>query len=198
MQRITWIKIALWIACLLPVSILVWQFFTDRLGANPFDELNDRLGEWALRLLLITLLMTPLRHILGHSWPIKVRRLLGLFCFFYAFLHVLAYLIFEQFFDWEEIWIDILDRPFITIGMACFVGLSILAATSNRKMQRKLGRKWLKLHQSVYLIAIFAILHFYWLVKADLRTPSIYALILSSLLLFRLVRWIQKRKKVAE
>lgn len=186
-------KAVLFVVCLIPASVLAWNFFHDQLGANPFEALTRESGEWTLRFLLLTLLMTPLRNILHHAWPLQLRRMLGLYSFFYACLHLLTYLWFDQFFDWQEITKDILKRPFITAGISAWLLLLPLALTSTNGMMRRLGRNWKRLHRSIYLIATLGVLHFIWLVKADLREPLIYAAILTLLLGYRLIRWWQKR-----
>lgn len=173
--------------------MLVWKFFHDQLGANPFEALTRQSGEWTLRFLLLTLLMTPLRDILHRAWPLQLRRMLGLYSFFYACLHLMTYLWFDQFFDWREITEDILQRPFITVGITAWILLLPLAVTSTNGMMRRLGRNWRRLHRSIYLIAALGVLHFIWLVKADLREPLIYAGILVGLLGYRLAKWWQKR-----
>lgn len=174
--------------CLLPFVMLVWQLLTGALGANPIEAFTRQSGEWGLRFLLISLAMTPLRHIIKQAWPIRFRRMLGLFVFFYVCIHLTSYIVLDQFFDWPEIWTDILKRPFITIGMTAFVLLIPLAVTSNKAMMKRLGRNWQRLHRLVYPIAIFAVLHFFLLVKADLYWPTIYAAILLVLFIFRLVK----------
>jgi len=179
-------KPLLFALCLLPTALLGWQFYADELGANPIEAITRGTGEWTLRLLLITLLMTPLKRITGWYWPIRVRRMLGLFAFFHACLHLMTYLWLDQFFDWQEIWLDILDRPFITVGMLAFVLLVPLALTSNRYAVKKLGRNWKRLHRLAYAIPVLGVLHFWWLMKADIREPAIYAVLLGALLGVRL------------
>ncbi len=169
--------------CLLPALNLALGWQADTLGANPIETLTRASGEWALRLLLITLTVTPLRRLTGLHWLLRLRRMLGLFAFAYAFSHFAIYLWLDQFFDWYAIALDILDRPFITVGFAAFVLLIPLAATSNNAAIRRLGgRRWQSLHRSTYAIAIFAVLHFWWLVKADISRPLLYAVILAVLL----------------
>lgn len=186
--QLKWLKVLVFILCLLPFVYLLYALFNEQLGANGIEVFTRRLGEWGLQLLLVTLCMTPLRHILGNSWPIKLRRMLGLYAFFYICLHLLAYLWMDQFFDWGEIGRDIIKRPFITFGMLSVILLIPLAITSTNKMQRRLGRRWVSLHRLIYPITILGVLHFYWLVKADLARPHVYALVLLLLLVFRLVR----------
>lgn len=174
--------------CLLPFVLLVLQLLTDALGANPIEAFTRRSGEWGLRLLLITLAITPLRRLLKQSWPQRYRRMLGLFAFFYVCVHLSSYIVLDQFFDWSEIGADIVKRPFITIGMTAFVLLVPLALTSNRVMMKRLGRNWQRLHRLVYVIAVCAVLHYFWLVKADLYWPTVYAVILTMLLVFRFAK----------
>lgn len=181
-----WVKPSVFILCLLPLAWLVFALLTDRLGANPIEVLTRDTGEWALRLLLVTLCMTPLRRFTGWAWPLRIRRMLGLFAFFYACVHLSTYIWLDQFFDWGEIVRDIIKRPFITVGMLAFTLLIPLAATSNRFMIRRLGRNWSRLHQLVYVIPALALLHFWWLVKADVREPLVYAALF---LLLMLLRW---------
>ena len=193
LSRLHIVKAVLFILCLVPATLLGWNFFHDQLGANPFEALTRESGEWTLRFLLVTLLMTPLRDVLHQSWPLQLRRMLGLYSFFYACLHLLTYLWFDQFFDWQEITKDILKRPFITAGITAWLLLLPLALTSTNGMMRRLGKNWKRLHRCIYLIAVLGVLHFIWLVKADLREPLIYAATLTLLLGYRLTRWWQKR-----
>lgn len=180
------LKPLFWLACLVPLGLLAFRFASDELGANPFEVLTRESGEWTLRFLLLTLMMSPLRGILGQGWPLAYRRMLGLYSFFYASVHLLTYIWFDQFFDGEEILLDIIKRPFITLGMLAFILLLPLALTSNRGMMRRLGQNWKKLHRLIYLIAVLGVLHFFLLVKADLLEPAIYVGILSLLLGYRL------------
>jgi sulfoxide reductase heme-binding subunit YedZ len=182
------IKPSIFIIALLPVFYLIWGVFSDALGANPIETIIRDLGEWALRFLLITLSISPLRRLTGMAQLLRLRRMLGLYVFFYASLHLSIYLWLEQSFDWWEVWLDIVERPFITIGMLSFILLLPLAVTSTRAAIRKLGKNWLRLHQLIYPIAIFTVLHFWWLVKIDTQEPMIYALILTILLSERLIR----------
>jgi sulfoxide reductase heme-binding subunit YedZ len=186
------LKPILFVVCLLPLALGIWDGFTDQLGANPIEEITHRTGDWTLRLLLLTLSATPARRLFGWSWPLRLRRMLGLYCFFYACLHFLTYLVLDQFFDWDEIVKDIIKRPYITVGFTAFVLLIPLAATSTNAMMRRLGRRWGQLHQLVYVIAVFGVLHYLWLVKADYLQPLIYATILLFLLLVR--AWYQRRR----
>lgn len=177
------LKTLLFGVCLLPLGYYGWGAWHDTLGANPIEAVTRGLGTWALNLLLVTLAVTPLRKLTGWHVLLRLRRMLGLFVFFYAALHLATYLWFDKFFDWNEIALDILERPFITVGMATFLLLVPLAATSSNFAIRKLGgRRWQALHRTVYAIGILAVLHYSWLVKADQSQPLLYAGILALLL----------------
>lgn len=181
--QIALIKAVVFLICLLPALNLALGWYDDALGANPIETITRASGEWTLRFLLITLAVTPLRRYTGLHWLLRLRRMLGLFAFAYGAAHLTTYLWLDQFFDWQAIANDILERPFITVGFAAFVLLIPLAATSNSFSIRKLGgRRWQSLHRSSYAIAILGVVHFWWLVKADLLEPLVYALILAVLL----------------
>lgn len=194
------VKVIIFVACLFPAAWLLTNFFQDNLGANPFEALTRQSGEWTLRFLLIVLAITPIRKITGQVWLLAYRRMLGLYVFFYACLHLVTYIWFDQFFDWGEILTDIIKRPFITAGMLAFILLVPLAITSTNNWMRRLGKRWKKLHQLVYGIGILAILHYLWLVKADLREPLIYAAILIILLGYRVKesKYFQLRGKTSQ
>ena len=179
------IKPLLFVACLLPLVFLIIGAINETLGANPVETMTRGTGEWTLRFLLLTLLVTPARQILSWPWLIKLRRMLGLYVFFYAVMHFLTYVWFDQFFDLNEIVKDIIKRPFITVGFAAFILLIPLAMTSTNKMIRRLKKNWVRLHKLVYVIAVLAVLHFVWLVKADYQEPIVYGVILLILLLHR-------------
>lgn len=186
------IRAVLFVLCLLPVLWLIWGFFQHQLGANPFEVLTRETGLWTLRLLLLTLLVRPLAEHFRQPSLLRLRRMLGLFSFFYACLHMLTYLWFDQFFNWHEIGTDILKRPYITLGMLAFVLLIPLALTSTRNMRRRLGRRWQTLHRLIYVIGVLGVIHFLLLVKADLREPLIYATLLAGLLAWR---WFAARRR---
>ncbi len=179
------IKPLFFIAFLLPFLLLAFNAVNDNLGTNPVEEMTHETGSWTLIFLLLTLAVTPVRKYLHIHWLVKLRRMLGLFAFFYACLHLLTYIWFDQYFDWAEILIDIPKRPFITIGFAAFVLLVPLALTSTNRMMRRLKKNWSRLHKLIYIIPVLGIIHFIWLVKADLIEPLIYALVLALLLLSR-------------
>lgn len=185
------LKVLVFVAGLAPAGWLLWRFFTYDLGAEPVETILHTTGDWGLRFLLITLAVTPLRLLTGWTLVMRLRRMLGLFAFFYATLHMLTYLALEQFFAWGEILEDVLERPYITLGFLAWVLLVPLAVTSTNGMMRRLGRRWKQLHQSVYVIAAAAVIHYLLLVKADTREPIIYGLILVALLGVR--AWNQRR-----
>lgn len=182
------LRIIVFVAALVPLAWLGAGFATDQLGANPIEALTHSTGEWALRFLLLSLALTPLRLLSGLAWPLRLRRMLGLYAFFYTSLHLACYLWLDQFFDWPAIGRDILKRPFITVGFAAFILLLPLAATSFKAAIRALGgRRWQALHRSVYAIAVLSVIHFWWLVKRDIREPLIYAVLLAALLAIRFI-----------
>lgn len=181
-----------------PLLLMAWAASQDALGADPVAELTHRTGLWALRLLLASLAITPLRHVLGAAWPIRFRRLLGLYAFFYASLHLTVYLVLDLQGYWPQVLGDIVKRPYITVGFLAWLGLLPLAITSTRGWMRRLGRRWGQLHRLVYAVGVLAVLHFWWLVKADIREPAIYAGVLAVLLGARIVRaWRVKRPSAA-
>jgi len=179
------IKPVVFVMCLVPLAWLLWDGLTRHLGANPVETLNHRTGIWTLRLLLITLTVTPLRRLTGWNNLIRLRRMLGLYVFFYACLHFLTWLVFDHFFDVHEIVKDIVKRPYITVGFLAFVLLIPLAVTSTKTWVKRLGSRWARLHRLVYVIATGGALHFLWLVKADVREPVVYGSILAVLLAYR-------------
>ncbi|MBT0963378.1 sulfoxide reductase heme-binding subunit YedZ [Denitromonas sp. IR12] len=184
--QIATLKGLIFCLCLVPLALLASAFFRDALGANPIETITHATGDWTLRFLLITLAVTPLRKLTHWHWLVRLRRMLGLYAFFYGTLHLATYLVLDQFFDWNAVVLDVLKRPYITVGFSAFVLMVPLAVTSTNAMIRRLGgRRWQALHRSVYAIAILGVLHFWWLVKADVFEPLIYALILAVLLSLR-------------
>ncbi len=191
------LKPAIFIAALVPLALLVWNALTDGLGANPVEAITFKTGDWGLRFLLITLCVTPLRRITGWQWLVRIRRMLGLFAFFYICLHFSTYLVLDAFFDLRYILEDITDRTYITLGFTSFLLLIPLAITSTNAMVRRLGgQRWRRLHRLVYVIAAGGALHFLWLVKADLREPLIYLGILLLLLLARVPAVAERLAKI--
>jgi len=191
------VKPSVFILCLLPFVILFWQALNDGLGTNPVETITHETGQWALRFLLIGLCVTPFRRVLKINWLIKLRRMLGLFAFFYATLHFISYIWLDQFFDWQEILIDIPKRPFITIGFASFILLIPLALTSTNVMQRRLKKKWRVLHRLVYIIPVLVIVHFIWSLKADYSEPFIYAAIFFVLIVMRIAHAEKKSNEIS-
>lgn len=183
----SWIRAAVFVACLIPLGLLGVNGYNDNLGANPIEVITHWTGDWTLTFLLITLSVTPLRKITGLPWLIKLRRMLGLFAFFYASLHFMTYIWLDQFFDPGGIVKDVAKRPFITAGFTSFVLLLPLAVTSTGAMIRRLGRNWQRLHRLVYAVSIGGVIHYLWLVKADIFWPVTYGAILTILLATRAV-----------
>lgn len=177
-------KPLLFVACLLPLAWLLYKAMFLGLGANPVEKITRYTGDWTLRLLLITLAVTPLKLLFNVNWT-RYRRMLGLFAFFYACVHFSIWIGIDHFFDFSDVGKDIMKRPYITVGFTAFVLLIPLAVTSTNAMIRRLGKNWKRLHQLVYIIAVLGVLHYLWLVKADVREPVIYGLILVALLAVR-------------
>ena len=193
------LKVVLFLLCLVPLGKLAMEAFGVAgmsLGANPIEELIHRFGNWGLNFLLITLAVTPVRRLTGQAWLMRFRRMLGLFAFFYLLMHFLTYAGLDQRFEIEVIVEDVIERPYITIGMTALLLLIPLAITSTNAMMRRLGRRWQKLHRLIYAIAILGVWHFYWQVKQDILEPLIYALILAILLCYRLL--IRRRQAVSK
>ncbi|HEY7163936.1 MAG TPA: protein-methionine-sulfoxide reductase heme-binding subunit MsrQ [Candidatus Binatia bacterium] len=179
------VKLALLLACLIPFGQLAYNAYTGNLGVNPIETITHFTGDWTLIFLMMTLGVTPLRRITGWNWLIKFRRMLGLFAFFYAILHFSTYIVLDHFFDFQRIGADIVKRPYVTVGFTGFVLMIPLAITSTSGMIRRLGKRWQQLHRLVYFAAAAGVIHFYWLVKADVRRPLQYAAVLAVLLAYR-------------
>jgi sulfoxide reductase heme-binding subunit YedZ len=187
-------KIAIFLAALIPLERLLWKAFHDGLGANPIEVITHATGDWTLILVLTTLSITPLRQITHQYWLIGVRRMVGLFAFFYGTLHFLTYIWLDKFFDVPEMLKDIAKRRFITVGFAAFVLMIPLALTSTAWSIRRLGgKRWRRLHRLIYLTGILAVIHYFWLVKADHRKPIAYGIVLSILLLYRVGVWMSEK-----
>jgi len=188
------IKPVVFILMLCPLLILVYWGYYDqlKLTAEPVEFILHYTGIWSLRVLLLTLAMTPLRDLTKQVVFLRLRRMIGLFVFFYVSLHLLVYTWLDLEFDFAHLWKDILDRPYITVGFLAWLILIPLAVTSNKKMMRKLGKKWKTLHQSIYVIILLACLHFIWLVKKDLFEPLVYATIAFVLLGYRIIKYARK------
>ena len=190
-----WTKAGLFLLCLGPLATIVLPFLTHAIIPDPLQFIQHGTGDWALRFLVITLTITPLRQILRMPELIGFRRMLGLYAFFYACLHFTTYLVFDKIFDLHEIWKDVYKRPFITMGFLAFTLLIPLAITSTAGWIRRLGgRRWRILHRAIYISAVCAVIHYYWLVKSAVIRPLTYAAIVSVLLLWRLGDWLAKRQ----
>lgn len=188
------LKVLAFITCLGPALVLAWKGFHELLGANPIDVITRTTGRWTLIFLLITLSVTPVRRITGMAWLIRFRRMLGLFAFFYGSLHLMTYVWLDKFFDVHEMLHDIAKRRFITAGMTAWALMLPLALTSTAGSIRRLGgKRWQKLHRLIYFSAAAGVVHFIWLVKADLRRPLTYGAVLAVLLAYRIFAWISSR-----
>jgi methionine sulfoxide reductase heme-binding subunit len=187
---VRWFKPLVFLACLIPLARLGWKAYMGLLGANPIEVITHSTGDWLLRFLLITLAITPLRKLLHLPWLIRYRRMFGLFAFFYGVLHFLTYIWLDKFFDLHEMLADVAKRRFITVGFIGFVLLIPLALTSTSGWIRRLGgNRWSALHRLIYISALAGVIHYYWLVKADVRKPLQYAFVLLLLLGYRLWAW---------
>lgn len=193
-KNLRWIKLVVFLACLMPLGRLAWKAFHDALGANPIQVITFSTGTWTLVFLLTTLSVTPLRRLTGQLWLIQLRRMIGLFAFFYACLHFTTYIWLDKFFDVHEMLKDVAKRPFITAGFTAFVLLIPLAITSTRGMIVRLGGKnWQRLHRLIYVSALAGVVHYIWLVKKDERVPTMFATVLGALLLYRILSWMAQR-----
>ena len=182
-----WTKVVAFLICLGPLAELVVRQYRQDLGANPVEYITHQTGTWALRFLALTLAISPARKLLALPDLIRFRRMLGLFAFFYAYLHLVTYVWLDKFFDFAEMWKDVWKRPFITAGVTAFLLMLPLALTSTAGSIRRLGgRRWQMLHRLVYGSAIAGVIHYYWLVKSDVRAPLTYAAIFAVLFLVRL------------
>jgi len=192
-------KPVIFLACLTPVAWLAWRGFHNDLGANPIEAITHATGDWTLRFLLITLSISPLRKLARQPWLIGLRRMFGLFAFFYGTLHLMTYVWLDKFFDVHEMLHDIVKRRFITAGMTAFALMIPLALTSTKWAIRKLGgRRWQALHRLIYFSAAAGVIHYIWLVKADLRKPLEYGAVLGALLLLRVIIAIAKKSPVRD
>ena len=189
-MKISLLKPVAFLACLIPFGQLAYNAFASNLGANPIEAITRFTGSWALIFLLVTLSVTPLRKLTGWHDLIKFRRMLGLFAFFYALLHFSTFLVLDHFFDLQRIAKDVIKRPYVTAGFTGFILMIPLAVTSTAGMIRRLGKRWQQLHRLVYIVAIAGVIHFYWLVKSDIRRPVQYGTVLALLLGYRLgAKW---------
>ena len=195
-----WLRAALFVVSLIPavwvVAALASDYFngTRLLGSNPIKEAEHFTGRWVLRFLIVTLAVTPIRQTLGWNWLQRYRRMFGLFAFAYAMLHLSIYFLLDLELVWGDLWADIVKRPYITIGMAAFLLLVPLAATSTARMVKRLGgKRWARLHRAVYVVVVLGTIHFWMAVKRDITLPLVFALIFALLLGYRLARWRRRR-----
>ncbi|MGR9099130.1 MAG: sulfite oxidase heme-binding subunit YedZ [Gammaproteobacteria bacterium] len=193
-DKLRWIcyKTAVFLICLTPFLWLLADAASDRLGANPIETLHFRLGDWALRFLCIGLALTPIRTLTGKTWVLRYRRMMGLYAFFYASMHLLVFVVLDQSLSWEQIKDEVPKSPYIIVGLLTYTLLLPLALTSTKKMQQRLGRNWKKLHRLVYAAAVTAVIHYLWLVKSDYREPLFYAAVIAFLLGFRIFPQVKK------
>jgi methionine sulfoxide reductase heme-binding subunit len=190
-------KVVVFLACLVPVLLLVWDFHKDALGPNPVETITHTTGNWTIRFILITLTITPLRKLIHVPALIRYRRMLGLYAFFYGCLHLTTYLWLDQSFDPAGIWKDIYKRPYITAGFTAWMLMVPLALTSTAWSIRKLGgKRWQQLHRLIYFSALAGVIHYYWLVKSDVRLPLMYGAILLVLMLYRAVDWLRPKNRI--
>jgi sulfoxide reductase heme-binding subunit YedZ len=193
-----WAKIIVFSLSSVPLLVIIWRGFHNNLTANPVEFLQHKTGDWTLRFLIFTLCVTPFRKVLNLPELIRFRRMLGLFAFFYASLHFLTYLGPDQSFNFGGMLKDVIKRPFITVGFTAFVLLVPLVITSTAAWVRRLGgKRWQALHRSVYLCAILGVIHYYWLVKSDVREPLFYGFLVGILLLWRFTEWLTRRRAAA-
>ncbi|HEY4677216.1 MAG TPA: protein-methionine-sulfoxide reductase heme-binding subunit MsrQ [Candidatus Angelobacter sp.] len=188
------LKVPVFLLSLGPAFVLTWKGFHDGLGANPIDVITRTTGRWTLTFLLITLSVTPVRKLSGLTWLIRYRRMLGLFAFFYGSLHLMTYVWLDKFFDVHGMLHDIAKRRFITAGMTAWFLMLPLALTSTTGWIRRIGgKRWQRLHRLIYFSAAAGVIHFIWLVKADLRRPFTYGAVLLALLAYRIIAWLVAR-----
>jgi len=192
------IKISVFLLSLAPFLLLVNDTLQDQLGANPIETLHFSLGDWALRFLCISLALTPIKKLLQQSWPIRFRRMMGLFAYFYASLHFLVYIVLDLSLSWENFIDEVPQSPYILVGLLTFLLLTPLALTSTKAMQKRLGKRWMQLHRLVYIAGISAVIHYLWLVKSDISEPLFYAAVMSVLLGTRLILYFKKQRTRVE
>lgn len=187
LRQVLLLKILVFVSALVPLVWLVWDGYHGYLSPNPIEAITHRTGDWILNFLMLTLSVTPVRRLTGWHWLLRLRRMLGLFAFFYACLHFTTYIWLDQFFMMSEVVKDIAKRPYITVGFTGFVLLFPLALTSTNNMIKRVGaQRWRRIHRMIYVIAVAGVLHYLWLVKSDIRTPLTYAAILTTLLVMRI------------
>jgi len=191
------IKIIVFLLSLAPFGLLLKDAINDQLGANPIETLHFGFGDWALRFLCIGLALSPSKTVTGQNWPMRFRRMMGLFAFFYASLHLLVFIVLDLSLSWEAFKDEVPKSPYILMGLLTYLLLFPLAVTSTKKMQKRLGRSWIKLHQLVYVAGLTAVVHYFWLVKSDYTEPLIYAAAIGVVLGIRVVVYCRKTAKVS-
>jgi methionine sulfoxide reductase heme-binding subunit len=199
MLRKRWTKVLVFLAGLLPLCWAGWRAYHNDLTANPIEYITRFTGDWTIRMVVLTLAVTPLRKLLGLPDLIRFRRMIGLYAFFYGSLHFVTYIWLDKFFDLAEMWKDVAKRPFITAGFTAFVLMVPLAVTSTTGWIRRMGgKRWQALHRLVYLTGIIGVIHYYWLVKSDIRLPAMYGAFVGILLAYRAIVWAVNRRPRAE
>lgn len=192
------IKVLVFMLGLAPLAALGWYAWNSNLTANPIEFITRYTGDWTIRLIVATLAITPLRKLLGQPDLIRFRRMIGLYAFFYGVLHFATYIWLDKFFEWGEMWKDVFKRPFITAGFTAFLLMVPLALTSTKGWIRRMGgKRWQLLHRAVYFSGIAGVIHYYWLVKSDIRSPLLYGTLVAILLLWRIWLWAARRTKPA-
>jgi methionine sulfoxide reductase heme-binding subunit len=195
MLRKRYTKVFVFLVCLLPVCWVAWRALHENLTANPIEYITRFTGDWTIRFIVFTLAITPVRKLLGMPDLIRFRRMIGLYAFFYGSLHFVTYIWLDKFFDLAEMWKDIAKRPFITAGFTAFVLLLPLAITSTTGWIRRMGgKRWQMLHRLVYFSGIAGVIHYYWLVKSDIRLPAMYGAFVGILLAYRAIVWAMNRR----
>ncbi len=195
MLKQRWIRVLVFLASLAPVFWACWRAWHQDLTANPIEYITRYTGDWTLRFIVFTLAVTPLRKLLGLPDLIRFRRMIGLFAFFYGTLHFVTYIWLDKFFDLQDMWKDVAKRPFITAGFVAFVLMIPLAVTSTTGWIRRMGgKRWQWLHRAIYITGMAGVVHYYWLVKSDIRLPAMYGAFVGVLLLYRILSWAFKRK----
>ncbi len=190
------IKIIVFLLSLAPFGLLLKDAINDQLGANPIETLHFGFGDWALRFLCIGLALSPSKTVTGQNWPMRFRRMMGLFAFFYASLHLLVFIVLDLSLSWEAFKDEVPKSPYILMGLLTYLLLFPLAVTSTKKMQKRLGRSWIKLHQLVYVAGLTAVVHYFWLVKSDYTEPLIYAAVIGAVLGIRVAVYCRKTAKI--
>ncbi len=197
-MKIRWSKILLFVVCLAPVFWACWRAWNQDLTANPIEYITHFTGDWTIRFIVFALAITPLRKLLNQPQLIRYRRMIGLFAFFYGFLHFMTWLWLDKFFDVNEMVKDVVKRPFITAGFTAFILMVPLAVTSTAGWIRRMGgKRWNAMHKLIYVTAIAGVIHYYWLVKSDIRLPLLYGSLVALELLYRFAAWLMNRRKAA-